>query len=189
MDTSGKKFYISQLFAPWNTQNKDMHVQLNPRTAILQHEAKLRAQQFIRLTTVIFIMVGIVAVKYLGQSQQTATQASFNLKRSVIGSVTSIDVQKDSMSLAYISSPDPKIHDAKINIWVIQLIPGKSVMKSQSSARACFLTDNLNGNLAEATPADCNKVIVVGRKIIADYVFLNIPMKSMVVRTIIGLNK
>ena len=187
MPYNGKKFYISQLFTPWDPKSKDdTRVQLNPRTAILQHEAKLRTQQLTRLVVVIVIMVGFVGLRYLKAPQQIATQASFNFKRSAVGSIASINPMADSFMFTYISSQDQKIIDAKIKIWTVQLIPGKSVTKSMASDAACFLTDNLDGNLATATPADCSTVVTVGRKIITDYVFLNIPMKSMVVHTIIG---
>lgn len=185
MDNRGKKFYLSQLFPPWNTGLKDNRIQLNPRTAILQHEAKLKTQQLLQVTVVICIMFGLVAMKYVSRPT-TNTQASFNFKRSAIGSITSINTINDSFTLTYISSQDQNIVDTKIKSWTVHLIPGKSITKSRASDVACFLMDDIQGNLSTATPTDCRNVVTVGRKIITDYVFLNIPMKSMVVNSIIG---
>lgn len=185
-DTRGKKFYVSQLFPPWDKALKDNRIQLNPRTAILKNEAKLRVQQLVGLTAIICVLVGLTVVNNISRTP-VSIQASFNFKRSIIGMITAVDTAHNAFTLKYESSGDQNIIDTKIKSWSVQLIPGKSVVRSTKNDRACFLIDDLNGNLESAIPADCSTVIISGRKILTDYVFLNIPNTMIVTRSIIGL--
>jgi hypothetical protein len=186
MADRGKKFYISQLFPPWNkSARSDYRVQMNPRAAILESQSRIRMQQLIGLTTILVIFFGLIAVNSLPRKPLNI-QASFDFKRSLTGKVSSINYVKNSFELTYLSSQDQKIIDAKKKNWIIQPAPGKSVITSKASDAMCFLIDNLKSDLSEAKATDCSTVVSAGRPILLEYIFLNIPNGTIVVKSIIG---
>jgi hypothetical protein len=185
MTDRNKKFYVSQLFPTWEKITKDNRVQLNPKTAVAQSEARIRIQQLTGLMAIVVIFLGLMATNFI-QPKPLNIQASFDFKRSLMGTISEINKLSDAFVLSYISSQDEKVISAKRKAWTIQLIPGKSVTNSKTTDRACFLADDLAGDLSKATPANCDAVITAGRKILTDYVFLNIPDGKIVVRSIIG---
>jgi hypothetical protein len=186
MDNRGKKFYLSQLFPAWDKPNKsDYRVQLNPRTAVAQSEARLRMQSLVSLTAVVLVFLGLIAANSIKQ-KPIDIQASFDFKKSLSGSIASINASESSFVITYLSSQDQTIQQAMKKTWQVQLIPGKSITTSRFSEKTCFLIDDLAKSPRLATPADCRDVVTVGRTVLMDYVFLNIPQGNVVVRSIIG---
>jgi hypothetical protein len=186
MADRGKKFYISQLFPPWDkSARSDYRVQMNPRTAILESQSRIRVQQLIGLTAILVIFFGLIAVNSLPRKPLNI-QASFDFKRSLTGKVSAINYVKNSFELTYLSSQDQKIAGAEKKTWIIQPIPGKSVITSKASDSLCYLIDNLNSNLGQAKATDCSTVVSVGRPVLMEYIFLNIPNGTIVVKSIIG---
>lgn len=185
-DKRQQPFYISQLFTDWNKPNRDSRVQMNPRTAVIRSEAKLKMQQLVGLTAVLFILFGLWAINYLS-TQPGSIQATFNFQRSLIGKIISVDTTNNSFMVSYQSSIDQQIINTKIKTWTIQLIPGKSITTSLAKDKACYLIDNLSANLENASPADCAQIVTVGRMVLMDYVFLNQQRDQIVVQSIIGL--
>lgn len=181
-----KKFFVTPFFPTWDDMKKDKNrMQMNPRTAVLQSESRVRVQQLVGLATVIVIFVGILAANALKQ-KPIDVQATFDFKRAIIGKVLSVNPSDDSFMLSYESSQDQTVIDAKKTTWTMQLIPGRSVTNSRAAEKACYAIGTLTDNLSTATPADCASVVTVGRRIVADYVFLNVPSGKAVVRSIIG---
>lgn len=186
-DKQQSPFYISQLFSGRQKPDRDRKVQMNPRTAILRSEARVKMQQIAGLTAIIFIFAGMWMLSYIS-APPTDIKATFNFRRSFAGTILSVDSVHDSVTVAYQSSTDPTIINTGIKQWTVSLIPGKSVINSKTADRACYLINNLAADLTSAVGSDCNRVITVGRLVLMDYVFLNIQKHQIVVRSIIGKN-
>ncbi|HUD20249.1 MAG TPA: hypothetical protein VMR81_07440 [Patescibacteria group bacterium] len=182
---SGKKFYISQAFRFIADNPKNPKVQMNPRTAVMLSESRLRVQQLIGTALIIIIFIGYMVANALPK-KPVSVGASFNFAHSLIGSVLSVDTIKNQFILSYWSSEDAEVINARELLWTVHLIPGGSISKSLAKDHVCYLMDNISTNLTAAAPADCNSVITKGRKLLMEYVFLHIPNDDMVVRVVIG---
>ena len=182
---SSKKFYISQAFRFIADTPKSPKVQMNPRTAMMISESRIRAQQLIGTALIIVIFIGYMAVNALPK-KSVSVGASFNFAHSLIGSVLSVDSASNKFILSYWSSEDEEVINARQLLWTVHLIPGASVLNSLAKDNICYLVNNISTNLTGAIPTNCKSVITKGRKLLMEYVFLHIPNDDMVVRVVIG---
>jgi len=162
-------------------------IQMNPVSAY-QRGFNAKAQSLaVSMGMVIVLLVvfagGLVSVK---NRQTVNVQASFDMKRSLTGTVAKVFTEENSFSVVFESSPDQTIRMARKASWTIQLPPGVSFTRpSFNNIDVCFSVSDIRERLSAALPGTCSGLIQPGMKALIEYVVVNAPASSIIAKTII----
>jgi len=167
--------------------------QLNPTSVIARNtssEERLRERQII---TALVGMMAVVAVIAFGQYfvqtrvQSVSVEAAVNMKRTLRGTVGSVDHGRETFALWYQESLDPRIQYANVMEWMVRLPPGTSFIGSDAvPQKECYVVTDIRKSLSEAQPTPCYAVVRTGQEVLVEYVVLQPEKETMVAKTIIG---
>lgn len=188
MPESDKKDREPSLFS-WLSFSRNPYerqVQMSPISAMMQTQAISTVKRLITGVGMIAIVLAVVAgtVNYLQRG--SSINASFNLKQSVSGIVLAVDQLHNSFSLLYLSSFDTRVAMLGKSKWTVLLPPGTSFADSQTGKSICLLVSDLSGNLSDTVTSTCSHVVVRGKKLLIEYLFLTPDKDQLVAKTIIG---
>lgn len=176
------KTNTNSLFA-WLTPS-DSHVQMNPLAALSKSEA-LKKLTLPTVGLAVLAVLGFMLLQSVSTPQTSSVNANVNLKKSLVGTIESVQMTDHSFVLTFGSSIDEEIHTSGVTHWLVRFLPGTDMQRSTSKGM-CFTLPDVTQYAAKVTPANCTEVLVVGKRVLVEYVVLRKSNGSMIARVVIG---
>ena len=166
-------------------------VQLNPATAVTQTDTLGTVRRLVGTVTTFAIVLAVIGGTIAGTvyflQGGPPTNASFNLKQSLSGTVIVLDKRHNSFTLQYTSSPDSHVSSLRKPRWTVLLPPGSSFADTGSAGgNACFTVPDLSGDLSHPVTKPCANVVIPGKTLEIEYLFLTPAKDQLVAKTVIG---
>lgn len=163
----------------------DRQVQMNPAVAMQQGTTLNTVRKLVGGVVMFAIAVVIAGGAFYFLQNGSATNASFNYKQSLYGTVASVDTVHNSFLLTYDSSVDARIESLGKTQFTILLPPGTSFADT-AAGKTCATVPDLNEDLSAQTASTCSLVVKPGGKLIIEYLFITSSTGDIVAKTILG---
>jgi hypothetical protein len=162
---------------------------MNPATAVTQTDTLGTVRRLVGTVTTFAIVLAVIGGTIAGTvyflQGGPASNASFNLKQSLSGTVITIDAAHNSFTLLYTASPDGRVSSLGNPRWTVLLPPGTSFARG-SGGNVCFMVPDLSGDLSHPAAEPCAGVVMLGKKLLIEYLFLTPEKDQLVAKTVIG---
>lgn len=167
---------------------------MNPMVAVTRGQERVgRKPKELQLLGMVAGMLAVLGVIVVGQfayrrgQARVSVEASFQMKRSLVGVIANVDSRTNTFTLVYQSSPDPKIRSSNVLFWSVRTPPGANLQQQKNTAFfACYLTQDVQVSLSQLNPAPCDIVIMPGNTALVEYVVLDPEKEWMIAKTVIG---
>jgi hypothetical protein len=174
----------------WNKSSSDTRskkFQLNPATAYSKASISGPSQVVAVVGMAVILLIVLAGGSKSIMSRQTVNvNASFNMKHSLTGTVSTVSLKDNTFSVTYLSSPDDTIRTTRTKTWNVQLPPGASFLKNTlANMSVCYWLPDLSGSLSETVPGDCRTLLTTGRKVTIEYLILKPSNASVIAKTIL----